>query len=120
MYISKSKTGYGWYSAVSTKEIGLENPAYIRFSFKKDDNPKPEELSEYGSVKGELYLHTASGLRKVFPVAKEYQGNVYIEYKILELEGAEKPVQSIRRQDVKTDIKDYDPNIISPEELPFY
>ena len=110
MYINKNKKGFGWHSSVSTKDLGLKDPIYINWSFKKGCDPLPAEL-ENDSFKGDLMIETAAGFRKVFPVAKEYNGRTYIEFKILELGG----VQSYRLDEVPTSID----NPIEDEDLPW-
>lgn len=114
MYLNKNKKGFGWYSTVSTESIGLKDPLYLNFSFKKGCDPSEEELNEYGSLQGEMYIETAAGKRKVFPVAREYNGRTFIEFKILGIDGAETPaISGYKTQDVYTDIK------IEDDDLPW-
>lgn len=99
MYINKKKKGYGWYSTVSTKDIGLDKPLYMDFAYKKGCEPDELEMNQDGSVVGDLYFITNNTKRKVFPVAKEYNGHTYIEFKLLESELD--AVKSYYRSDIK-------------------
>lgn len=86
MYINRQKNGYGWYSKIISKDLNTqaERLGYINFSFKK--GCEPNNL-ENGSLEGDLYFIDKQGnKRKVFPIAKERNGLVYIEFKILEIE----------------------------------
>ena len=86
MYINKQKSGYGWYSKIVSKDLNTqaERLGYINFSFKK--SCEPTNL-ENGSLEGDLYFVDKQGnKRKVFPIAKERNGLIYIEYKLLEIE----------------------------------
>lgn len=124
MYINKNKKGFGWYSVVSTEDIGLQDPLYLNFSFKKGCNPDQSEYGEKGSIKGDLYFHSEKGIRKVFPVAREYQGRVWIEFKLLELDPANEPVKHYKRSEVETHIDvQEDPKeevTFDTDDLPFY
>lgn len=126
MFINKNKKGFGWHSVVSTEEIGLQDPLYLNFSFKKGCNPDQSEYGEKGSIKGDLYFHSEKGIRKVFPVAREYQGRVWIEFKLLELDPSIEPVKHYKRNEVETDINVTDDPIdeykvtVDTDELPFY
>lgn len=85
MYLSRNKKGYGWYSQIKSKEGESENVGYLNFTFKKGCDPMPEELNEYGSLQGELIFKDSTGAeRKVFPIAKEWNGQKSIEFKLLE------------------------------------
>lgn len=110
MFINKKKKGYGWYSKVSSKDMqsNEEISTYINFSFKKDCEPNVDALE------GDLYFIDKQGIRrKVFPVARDYKGNKYVEFKILDYEGQDSKMMGGNRSDsTKT--------IISPSELPFY
>ena len=101
MFINKNKKGFGWHLVIDTKELGLNEPLYVNFSFKKGCEP-----ADINSIKGDLYFVSEEGTRKVFPVAKEYNGKVYVDYKLLELEEAKKPVKSYKRSEVETSIDD--------------
>ena len=104
MFLNKNKKGYGWHIKISTEDIGLKDPLYMNFSFKKGCDPDKSEFPD-GSIKGDLLFRSEKGIRKVYPTAHEYNGKVYIEYKLLELEGTEKADNELT---------------IDPDELPFY
>ena len=124
MFINKNKKGFGWYSVVSTEDIGLNDPLYLNFSFKKDCNPDQSEYGEKGSIKGDLYFHSEKGIRKVFPVAREYQGRVWIEFKLLELDPFDRPVKKYKRNEVEThiDVQEEPKEEVTfdTDDLPFY
>lgn len=124
MFINKNKKGFGWYSVVSTEDIGLQDPLYLNFSFKKGCNPDQSEYGEKGSIKGDLYFHSEKGIRKVFPVAREYQGRVWIEFKLLELDPSIEPVKHYKRNEVEThiDVQEEPKKEVTfdTDDLPFY
>ena len=94
MFLNRNKNGYGWYAQVKTKEGESENVAYLSFSFKKGCEPDRFDLTEYGSYEGELIFRDRTGKeRKVFPLAKEYNGTKHVEFKLLEAEGEYKDPQ---------------------------
>ena len=123
MYLNRNKSGYGWYSQIKSKEGESEVMAYMRFSFKKRTEPLREELSEYGSYQGELIFRDTTGKeRKVYPIAKEYNGIKYVELKLMDPEHIyedpepawipkAEPKWDMRREEIPTDIDD--------EDLPF-
>ena len=128
MFINRSqKNDWQWYSKIETKdEGGNVFNEYISFSFKKGCEPRDDELSEYGSLEGDLYFHTKDGkMRRVFPIVKYFNGKTHIEYKILGVDGA-KPLDRgfERREQVSLNDGDTDmfgaKNTISPDDLPFY
>lgn len=85
MYLNRNKNGYGWFSQIKSKEGESLNVAYINFSFKKGTEPLDNELNEYGSYEGELIFRDSTGAeRKVFPIAKEWNGKKSVEFKLLE------------------------------------
>ena len=116
MYLNRNKSGYGWYSQIKSKEGESEVMAYMRFSFKKRTEPLREELSEYGSYQGELIFRDTTGKeRKVYPIAKEYNGIKYVELKLMDPEHIyEDPEPTwipktevkwdMRREEIPTDI----------------
>ena len=116
MYLNRNKSGYGWYSQIKSKEGQSEVIAYIRFSFKKGTEPLREELSGYGSYQGELIFRDTTGKeRKVYPIAKEYNGIKYVELKLMDPEHIyEDPEPTwipttevkwdMRREEIPTDI----------------
>ena len=124
MFLNRNKNGYGWYSQVKTKEGESENVAYLNFSFKKGCEPDRFDLTEYGSYEGELIFRDRTGKeRKVFPLAKEYNGMKHVEFKLLEAEGEYKDAQptyrpttnstwEIKRNEVETDL-------VTDDDLPF-
>ena len=86
MYINKRKNGFGWYSKIISKDLNTqaERLGYINFSFKK--GCEPTNL-ENGSLEGDLYFIDKQGnKRKVYPIAKESNGLINIEYKLLRIE----------------------------------
>ena len=85
MYLNRNKNGYGWYAQIRSKEGESENIAYINFAFKKGCEPLLTELTEYGSYSGELIFRDSTGAeRKVFPLAKEWNGRKNVEFRLLE------------------------------------
>lgn len=100
MFLNRNKKGFGWHATISTKDIGLKDSLYMNFSFKKGCEP-----AETDSIKGDLYFISEEGARKVYPVAKEYNGRVSIEYKLLELEEPKTPVKRYTRNEVKADVE---------------
>ena len=116
IYLNRNKSGYGWYSQIKSKEGQSEIIAYIRFSFKKGTEPFPQELGEYGSYQGELIFRDTTGKeRKVYPIAKEYNGIKYVEFKLMDPENEyvdpqpswipkTEPKWDMRREDIPTDI----------------
>ena len=125
MYLNRNKSGYGWYSQIKSKEGESEVMAYMRFSFKKGTEPLREELSEYGSYQGELVFRDTTGKeRKVYPIAKEYNGIKYVELKLMDPEHIyedpepawipkTEPKWDMRREEIPTDIT------VDDEDLPF-
>ena len=119
MFLNRNKNGYGWYSQVKSKAGESETVGYINFAFKKGCEPMPNELTEYGSYQGELIFRDTTGAeRKVFPIAKEYAGNVHIELRLLEKENEYiDPEPSYRpRTEPKWEIR---PNRMDEDDLPF-
>ena len=116
MFLNRNKNGYGWYSQVKTKEGESENVGYINFSFKKGCEPDRFDLTEYGSYEGELIFRDTTGKeRKVYPIAKEYNGIKYVELKLMDPEHIyEDPEPTwipktevkwdMRREEIPTDI----------------
>lgn len=123
MYLNRNKNGFGWYAQVKSKEGESENIAYINFSFKKGCEPERFDLTEYGSYEGELFFRDRQGKeRKVFPVAKEWNGVKHVDFKLLEAEGEYKdPEPSYHPAQPKWDLKreDIPTEIYNDEDLPF-
>lgn len=119
MFLNKNKNGYGWYSQVKTKEGESEVIAYINFSFKKGTEPWGEQLTEYGSYEGELIFRDSTGAeRKVFPLAKEWNGKKSVEFKLLDTTNEYRDPKPAWQP--KTEAKwDLRPNEISADDLPF-
>lgn len=115
MFLNRKQKGFGWYTKVDRKDIGLEKPYYINFSFKKGCDPIEGELNDAGSMKCDLILKTAKGYRQVFPVVNEYNGNTYLEYKILDLTDEPKPFMP-RNEEAKP----FGQLNVEPDDLPFY
>lgn len=109
MFINKRKNSYGWYSKIVSKDLNgiSERTGYISFSFKKGCEPKLDD-----SIEGDLYFIAKDGdARKVFPVVKEYNGNVSVEFKLLEVEKFKKDQYDYKRS--------YDLSKFDEEDLPF-
>lgn len=116
IFLNKDKKGFGWHTAVSREDIGMEKPLYINYSFKKGCDPIDGELNEKGSIAGELILKTQMGYRKLFPVITEYNGTTHLELKILELTDEPSPFRpkQERQQEPFGNLK------IEESDLPFY
>ena len=117
MFLNRNKNGYSWYATIKSKDKGgNETMAYLNFSFKKGFEPMPNELtSEYGSYEGELIFRDTTGAeRKVFPIAKEYNGIKSVELKLLAKEGEYQDPQP--KTEAKWDLR---PKEISEDDLPF-
>lgn len=118
MYLNRKKKGFGWYCKVVSKDTsGDETIGYADFSFKKGSEPTKEELNDKGSYEGDLYFHAKDGtIRKVFPIASEYNGRVNLEWKIMNPEGEEDHTDNFGGpyQNIGESLD------VSPEELPFY
>ena len=122
MFLNRNKNGYGWYSQVKTKEGESENVAYLNFSFKKGCEPDRFDLTEYGSYEGDLIFRDRTGKeRKVFPLAKEYNGMKHIEFKLLEAEGEYQDPQLKLKTDPKWNMSSGTTytNKIEEDDLPF-
>ena len=121
MYLNRNKNGYSWYATIKSKDKGgNETMAYLNFSFKKGFEPMPNELTgEYGSYEGELIFRDTTGAeRKVFPIAKEYNGIKSVELKLLGKEGEYQDPHPTWQP--KTEAKwDLRPKGISEDDLPF-
>ena len=124
MYLNRNTSGYGWYSQIKSKDDGgNEILAYINFSFKKGTEPTPQELTEYGSYQGELIFRDTTGKeRRVFPIAKEYNGLKRVDYMLMDPEHEYKdPEPSWHpKTEPKWEVNGETPVAISQEELPFY
>lgn len=112
MYINKNRKGFGWHSTVKNEQISPD-PLYINFSFKKGCDPEEAELTD-GPLKGDLILKTAMGYRQVYPVMVEFNGNKWIEFKILELTDEPKPYRP------QSDPQPTNTVQIEEGDLPFY
>ena len=130
MFLNRNKNnGYSWYATIKSKDIGgNETMAYLNFSFKKGFEPMPNELTgEYGSYEGELIFRDTTGAeRKVFPIAKEYNGIKSVELKLLAKEGEYQdphPTWQPKTESastIRTEPKwDLRPKEISEDDLPF-
>ena len=87
MFLNRNKNGYGWYAQIKSKEGESENIAYINFRFKRECEPTQQELTEHGSYPGELIFRDSTGAeRKVFPIAKEWNGIKSVEFMLLKKE----------------------------------
>lgn len=122
MFLNRNKNnGYSWYATIKSKDKGgNETMAYLNFSFKKGFGPMPNELTgEYGSYEGELIFRDTTGAeRKVFPIAKEYNGIKSVELKLLGKEGEYQDPHPTWQP--KTEAKwDLRPKEISEDDLPF-
>ena len=109
MFINKKQKGYGWYSKITSKDMeGKETTAYINFSFKRDCEPNLDTLE------GDLYFVDKTGhRRKIFAVAREYNGQTSIDFKLLEDETEDNSMFGGKRCDSTK-------NIIEKNDLPFY
>lgn len=119
MFISRKRKGYGWYSKITTKDMGgNELTAYIDFVFKKEC--EPTNLNEYGSLEGELIFRAKDGTeRKVFPRVKNYNYQNYIEYMLLE--ETQPNIQKGYENTNQNGIEQYDSKVdIEMDSLPFY
>ena len=123
MYLNRNKSGYGWYSQIKSKEGESEVMAYLNFSFKKGTEPAPQELTEYGSYQGELIFRDTTGKeRRVFPIAKEYNGMKRVDFMLMSPENEyQDPEPSWRpKTEPKWEVNGDTPVKIEQEELPFY
>lgn len=118
MYLNRKQKGYGWYTKVVSKDLNTdaERTGYVNFSFKKDCEPTDDTLGEYGSYEADLYLIDKHGKRRVFPTVHEYNGNSYIEFKILGYEDQKPTTNKMAgsRSDIGQTVD------IEPDDLPFY
>lgn len=136
VFISKDKDStWKWHIKVESTDLGgNKTTGYINdISFGKNCEPFKEELTEYGSLEGELMFRQKDGkLRKVLPIAKEYNGKIFINWKIMGVEGA-KPIDQgftneltapdgsqVPLNDGETDLFGSKDLEIDPSELPFY
>ena len=117
MFLNRGKNGFNWYKMVVSQDAGgNETKAYINFSFKKGQEPMPNELTEYGSYQGDLIFRDSTGREwEIYPIAKEYNGVKYVEFKLMnpsneykDPEPTYRPVTNstweIKRDDVPTDL----------------
>ena len=106
MFLNKAKKGFGWYIAVKKDSKGqeTEQPMYVNFTFKRDC--EPTNLNDKGSYDADLYLIDKQGnRRRVFPYINEWGDHRSVEFKIMDVEEAQKLDVNVK---------------IGPEELPFY
>lgn len=132
MFLNKNKKGYGWYSQVESKDMGGNvSKGYLNFQFKKDCEPKQEELNQWGSYEGELWFKDNNGrFRKVFPIAQTYEGKTSVKLMLLDWQFTtdevkkEKPINPQGEEDTsmfggeKSKSGEYVD--IKSEDLPFY
>ena len=84
IFISKNDKNNNWHSKIESKEGESIVKAYLNFSFKKGCDPLPQDLNEYGSLAGDLFFRETNGTeRKVFPIAKEWNGKKWVELRLL-------------------------------------
>lgn len=118
MYINKGKNG--WYIKVTSKDPGgNEVTGFMNVSFKRDTEPRDNEVSEYGSYQGDLFFRDKYGRERpvFFSSYLDRSNKAVIKMVVM---GIQHEVRAEPKEAVEQKKKEESKLVIDPDELPFF